>query len=105
MAAGVRVLFVDCCGEHLDGAQEKLAILGGRFFQAFDVLLDVAGHVIEGFGQFANFRGATDHDAFVKFRPAHGASGFHQAADGARDAERKNVSEKQRDHRDHHDEL
>ena len=60
MAASVGVLFVDGGGEHADGAEEQLAIFRGGLLQALDVFFDVAGHLIEGFGQFADFRGAAD---------------------------------------------
>ena len=58
-----------------------------RGLQLVDVLLDVAGHLVESFGEFADFRGAAHFHAFVKFRAAHRARGLHQAANGARDAE------------------
>ncbi len=49
MASGVGILFVNGRGEHADGAQEELAIFFGGLLQAFDVLLDVAGHGVELF--------------------------------------------------------
>ena len=93
MAAGVGILFVDGGGEHADRAQEELAIFFGGLLEAFDVLLDVAGHLIESFGQLADFRGAFDLHALVKFSAADGARGFDQAADGASDAEGEKISE------------
>ncbi len=58
VAAGVGILFVDGGGEHADGAEEEFAIFLGGLLQALDVLLDVARHVIESFGELADFRGA-----------------------------------------------
>ena len=105
MTTGIGILFVNGGGEHADGAQEQLAIFGGGLLQALDVLFDVAGHVIEGFGKLADFPGAFDSDAFVKFGAADGAHGFHQAANGARDAEGEKISEEQGDESDAHDEA
>ena len=56
MTTSVGILFVDGGGEHADGAEEQLAIFGGGLLEALDVLFDVTRHVIEGFGQLADFR-------------------------------------------------
>ena len=80
VTARVRILFVDGGGEHADGAEEQLAIFVGGLLQAFDVLFDVARHVVEGFGQLADFRGAAHRRALMKFAAADGARGSGQAA-------------------------
>ncbi len=58
MAARVGILFVDGGGEHADGAKEEFAVFLGGLLQLGDIALDVVGHVVEGFGQLADFRGA-----------------------------------------------
>ena len=70
MAARIRILFVDGRGEHADGAQEKLVVLLRGLFELIDEFLDVPGHVVEGFGQFADFGGALHGSALVKFAAA-----------------------------------
>ena len=60
VTTGVGILFVDGRGEHADGAEEQLAIFRGGLLQAFDVLLDVARHVVESFGELADFGGAVE---------------------------------------------
>src|SRR5262249_50165381 len=97
-AAGVptriRVLFVDCCRQHADRADEQLAILFGGFLQPLDVLLDVAGHLVEVFGQLADFRGAAYGRALVKLTTADGTRGRGQATDRRTDADGEEISKK-----------
>ena len=104
-AAGVtpriRILFVDRRGEHANRADEEFAILLGGFLQPFDVLFDVAGHLVEVFGQLADFRGAAHRRPLVEFTAADGARGSRQAANRSADAHRKEVSEQDRGE-DHH---
>ena len=69
-------------------------------FSLLDVLLDIAGHLVEGFGKLADFGGAGHGHAFMKFGAADGADGFDEAANRAGDAKRENVSERQRHERD-----
>ena len=96
VTASVRILFVDGRGKHADGAEEQLAIFLGGFFQALDVLLDVAGHHVEVFGQLADFRGAAHRRALVKFAAADGARGRGKAANRFADADGKEVTETER---------
>ena len=100
VTAGVGILFVDGRGEHADGAQKQLAVFLGGELQALDVFLDVAGHLIEGFGELADFGGAAHLHALVKFGAADGARGFDQAANGAGDAEREEISQGKRHEHD-----
>ena len=59
MAARVGIFFVDGRGEHTNGAQEELAVFLGGLLQTRDIAFDIAGHVVKGLRQFADFRGAT----------------------------------------------
>ena len=93
MASRVRILFVDGGGEHADGAEEQLAIFFGGLLQPLDVLLDVAGHVVEVFGQFADFGGARNGRALVKFAAADGARGGGQRANRRADADGEKITE------------
>ena len=105
MTSGVGILFVDGRGEHAYGAQEQIAIFGGGLLQALDVLLDVAGHVIEGFSEFTDFGGATDLDALVKFGAAHGVNRKDKSANRTRDSDSEEISDKQGDDGDADDEA
>src|SRR5579864_6850488 len=99
MTTRVGILFVDGGGEHADRAEEEVAILGGGLLQAFDVTLDIAGHVVESFGELADFGGAAHFDALVKFSAADSARGKYEAANRARDSDGEEIPEHQRDER------
>src|SRR5208283_4089677 len=89
VTASVRILFVDSGREHADGANKELAVFLRGFLQALDVLLDVAGHQVEVFGEFADFGGPADRRALVEFTAADGARGSGQTANGTADANGK----------------
>src|ERR1700751_534987 len=93
MAAGVGVFFVDGGGEHTNGAKEELVIFGGSLLEPIDKALDIAGHVVEGLSQFADFGGALNRSAFVEFAAANGAGGGGQGADGRADTHGKEIAE------------
>ncbi len=72
--------------------------------QLGDEFLDVVGHVVEGFGQFADFRRALHRRALVKFSAADGPRGGGQCANRRADADGKQISEDQRrESNDHHE--
>src|SRR6201984_1542470 len=98
------MLVVDGGGEHADRAEEEIAIFGGGVLQAFDVALDIAGHVVESFRQLADFGGAAHFDALVEFSAADSARGKYEAANRARDSDGEEISEHQRDERHTEDE-
>jgi len=50
---------------------------------------DVAGHLVEVFGQLADFRRATHRRTLMKFAAADGSRGSHKAAHGAADSDGK----------------
>src|SRR5579859_3011571 len=104
MASGVRILFVDGGREHADRAKEEFAIGFGGFLEFFDVLFDVAGHLIEIFGEFADFRSAADFGALVKFTAADGASGSREAANRMADGDGEQIANNDGDEHDHADE-
>src|SRR6267154_122491 len=97
VTARVGILFVDGGGEHADGAEEEVAIFGGGLLQAFDVTLDIACHVIEGFRKLPDFGGAAHFDALVEFGTADGAGGEYEAADRARDSHREKIPKHESD--------
>jgi len=49
---------------------KQLAILFRRFLQPLDVLFDIAGHLVEVFGQLADFRSPAHRRALMKFTAA-----------------------------------
>ena len=100
VTAGVRILFVDGGGEHADGADEQFAIFFGGFLEALDVLFDVAGHLVEVFGEFADFGGAAHRSTLMEFTAADGAGGGGQAANRAADADGEEVSKEDGDEHD-----
>ncbi len=102
VTASVRVLFVDGRGEHADGADEQLAIFLGGFLQALDVFLDVAGHQVEVFGKFADFRGAAYGRALVELSAADGARGRGQSTNRLADAHGEKVT---KEHGHQHDDA
>ena len=78
MAARVRVFFVDCARQHLNGAQEERAVLLRRFLQVIDELFQVVGHRVEGLRQFAKLCAALQAHAMGEVTPGNGAAGFGQ---------------------------
>jgi len=93
VASSVRILFVDCGRQHADGAEEKLPIGFGGLLQLFDVLLDVAGHLVEVFGELADFGGAANGGPLVEFTAADGAGGCGQSADGLADTDSEEIAD------------
>src|SRR4029077_3705196 len=89
MASRVGVLFVDGRRQHANGAEEQFTICFGGFLQFFNVLFDVAGHLIEIFGELADFGSATNRGALMKLAAADGSGGSGQTvnwlADGYRE--------------------
>src|ERR1700677_4605980 len=93
MASRVGILFVNRGGEHADGAQEQVAIFSGGLFQALDVLFDVAGHMVESFGELGDFGGSADFHAFVKFGAADGANRKDKSLNRLRDPDGEKISD------------
>jgi len=62
------------------------------FLQALDVLFDIAGHFVEVFSQFADFRGPAHRRALMKFAAADSARGSGQATNRSTDANGKKVT-------------
>ena len=96
VTARVRILFVDGRGEHADRPEEQFAIFLRGFLQALDVFLDVAGHLVEVFREFADFGSAAHGRALVKFAAADRARGGRQTADGPADAHREKITDENR---------
>ena len=63
------------------------------------------GHVVERFGELADFRRAAHRHALVKFGAADRSRGLHQAANRPGDPEREQISENQRHKSDDHHET
>src|SRR5713226_8195600 len=98
MASRIGILFVDRRGEHADGAKEELVVFFGGFLELLDLFLDVAGHLVEGLREVADFGGAADRGALMEIATADGARGICQAADWRADADCKEIAEEQSDH-------
>src|SRR5208337_4276769 len=95
------ILFVDGGSKHADGADEELAVLLRGFFEALNVLLDVACHQVEVLSEFADFGGPANRRALVEFTAADGARGSGQAANGSADAYGKEIAEQNGEQNDH----
>ena len=104
MTARVRILFIDGCGKHSNGADKQLAVLFGRFFQPLDVLLDIASHFVEVFSQLADFRSPADGRTLVEFAAADRASGRCQTANRPADTHREEIPHENRGQDNHADE-
>src|SRR5260370_2671713 len=70
----------------------------GGFLELLDLFLDVAGHLVEGLREIADFGGAADGRALVEIATADGARGICQAADWRADTDCKEIAEEQSDH-------
>jgi hypothetical protein len=82
-------------------ADKKLAVFFRGFFQFFNVFFDIAGHFVEVFSQFADFRSAAHRRALVEFAAADSARGSREAANRFADAHGKKVPEED-GHQHHH---
>ena len=76
MAARVGVLFVDGRGKHADGPDKKLTVFFRRLLEFLDVLLNVAGHAIEGSRQVADLRSTLNRGALLELPSADGQGRF-----------------------------
>ena len=70
-----REYFVDGRRKHADRSEEQLVILVRGLPELDNEFLDVPGHVVEDFRQFADFRRALHGSALVKFTAADGERG------------------------------
>jgi len=104
VTARVGILFVDGRGKHADRTDKQLAIFFGGFLQPLDVLLDVAGHLVEVFSELADFRSPAHGRALVKFAAADCARGGRQAANGSADAHCEEISDENGGQNDNADE-
>src|SRR5262250_3328137 len=100
MSSRVRVFFVDGGCEHADRSQEQIAIFCRGLLQLLDIFLDVARHMIERFGELADFCGATNLGTFVELAAADGAGRLDKTPYGPHNFHSEDISERKRHKRD-----
>ena len=85
MTLRVGVLGIDRRRDHGKGFQEQLTILVRRIFEVGNVVLNVAGHQVEGLGQLSDFGPAPYVSALGEVALGDGAGGSGEVVNGTGD--------------------
>ena len=76
MAASVRILFVDCAGQHLDGSHEQSTVFFRGALQIEHELLEFFRHDVKRIRQLADFSAALQMYALREIAAGDGTARF-----------------------------